>query len=82
MCSRNEVLPGMRDEEILDDFGPVYAFWCFSFERYNGILGSQPNNNRSIEPQLMSRFLRDNFVYSFNFPTQFCEDFSPVSGTS
>ena len=26
----------------------------------------------------MSRFLRDNFAYSFNFPTQFHEDFSPV----
>lgn len=22
------------------DFGPVYSFWLFSFERYNGILGS------------------------------------------
>ena len=65
-------------KDILEDFGPVYAFWCFSFERYNGILGSQPNNNRNIEPQLMSRFLRDNFAYSFNFPTQFHEDFSPV----
>ena len=21
------------------DFGPLYAFWCFSFERMNGILG-------------------------------------------
>jgi hypothetical protein len=21
------------------DFGPLYAFWCFSFERINGILG-------------------------------------------
>ena len=25
--------------ECLDDFGPLYAFWCFSFERMNGILG-------------------------------------------
>ena len=22
------------------DFGPVYSFWCFSFERFNGVLGS------------------------------------------
>ena len=21
------------------DFGPLYAFWCFSFERMNGVLG-------------------------------------------
>ena len=22
------------------DYGPLYAFWCFSFERMNGILGN------------------------------------------
>ena len=42
------------------DYGPLHGFWLFSFERYNGILGSQPNNNRSIEIQLMNRFLKDN----------------------
>ena len=42
------------------DYGPLHSFWLFSFERYNGLLGSQPNNNRSIEVQLMSRFLKDN----------------------
>jgi hypothetical protein len=25
--------------ECSRDFGPLYAFWCFSFERMNGILG-------------------------------------------
>ena len=25
--------------DCIEDFGPVYGFWCFSFERYNGILG-------------------------------------------
>ena len=28
-------------KEIIRDFGPVYAFWLFSYERYNGILGHQ-----------------------------------------
>ena len=28
-----------------------------AFERYNGILGAMPNNNRFIEIQLMTRFL-------------------------
>ena len=32
----------------------------FSFERYNGLLSKQPTNNRSIEVQLIKRFLRDN----------------------
>ena len=26
--------------ECIEDFGPVYSFWCFAFERMNGILGS------------------------------------------
>ena len=42
------------------DFGPIQSFWLFPFERYNGILGSQPTNNRSIEVQLMRRFQTDN----------------------
>ena len=42
------------------DFGPMYSFWLFPFERYNGILGSQPTNNHSVEVQLMRRFHKDN----------------------
>lgn len=44
----------------LREFGPIYSFWLFPFERYNGILEEQPTNNRSIEIQLMRRFQRDN----------------------
>ena len=43
------------------DYGPMSSFWLFSFERFNGILGDEPTNNRSIEVQLMSRFMQDNF---------------------
>ena len=46
------------------DYGPVYSFWCFSYERYNGILGNQPTSNREIEPQIMMRFIADNTAYS------------------
>ena len=42
------------------DFGPLHSYWCFPFERYNGVLGNQPTNNRSIELQLMRRFMKDN----------------------
>jgi hypothetical protein len=28
--------------ECVFDYGPVYSFWCYSFERMNGLLG---NNN-------------------------------------
>ena len=65
-------------KEVVEDFGSVYAFWLFSYERYNGILGYQPNNNRRIEPQVMQRFLKDNFAYHFEFPKDFSEEFSPL----
>ena len=29
------------------DYGPIYAFWCFAFERYNGMLGSFNNNGKA-----------------------------------
>lgn len=60
------------------DYGPVYSFWLFSFERYNGHLGSLPNNNRSIEIQLMRRFNRDSFVSSMSFPDLYQDEFSSV----
>ena len=46
-----------------------------SFERCNGLLGNQSNNNRLIEPQLMQRFLLDNSAYSFQFHEEFKSDF-------
>lgn len=32
--------------DCLKDFGSVYGFWCFSYERYNGILCSFPTNKK------------------------------------
>ena len=46
--------------DCIMDYGPSHSFWLFAFERYNGLLGNQPNNNRAIEPQLLNRFLKDN----------------------
>ena len=43
-------------KECMLDYGPVYSFWCFSFERFNGILGKFNNNNRTIEVQIMRQF--------------------------
>jgi hypothetical protein len=30
--------------ECCRDYGPVYSFWCYSFERMNGILGKLYND--------------------------------------
>ena len=50
------------------DYGPFHSFWCFSFERFNGILGSFHTNNRSIEIQLMRKFLMQAKVKDFKYP--------------
>lgn len=62
-------------KECVLDFGPVYNFWLYAFERYNGLLGSQLTNNRATEPQ---RFLFDNLAYSFQFPTEFESEFKSL----
>lgn len=47
----------------IEDYGPMSCFWLFAFERFNGILGNEPSNNRAIEVQLMSRFMKDNLHF-------------------
>lgn len=61
-------------KQVLLDYGPVYGFWLFSYERYNGILEHQPTNNRSIEIQLMSRFVRDNNAYAAQSPVDYRDE--------
>ena len=73
----NMHMHGHLKNDLLD-YGPMHEFWLFSFERYNGILGKQPSNNRAIEPQLMQRFLRDNVASSFLYPGEFKEDFQQI----
>ena len=40
-------------EQCIENFGPAHSF---SFERYNGILGSYHINMKSIEVQFMKQF--------------------------
>lgn len=52
----------------------LWALTCipaYTFERYNGILGAMPNNNKSIEVQLMRRFLRETQSLSAEYPSEF-----------
>ena len=48
---------------VLEDYGPAHSFWLFSFERYNGLLGSFHRNTHDIEPQFIRRFLLSQFVF-------------------
>jgi len=53
------------------DHGPVYSFWLFSFERYNGILGSVKTNNRLVSVQVMRKFLQNSFLHGSPWPEDF-----------
>ncbi len=63
-------------KECVLDYGPLHGFWCYPFERYNGLLGGLPNNNKSIEAQLMNRFLREKALMDLPSPDTFMDEFS------
>jgi hypothetical protein len=42
--------------KCIEDYGSVYSFWCFSFERLNGILGEFNLNNHKVNVTLMRHF--------------------------
>lgn len=76
-CNINLHLHGHL-RECLTDFGPVYAFWLFAFERLNGILGSFHTNNHDISLQIMRQFIRS---YEFGIHTissDYREEYLPL----
>ena len=64
--------------DCIYDYGPVYSFWLFSFERYNGLLGKIPSNKRGIEIQFMKRFTRESVILSRELPMEGREMFEPL----
>ena len=76
-CSHVEILYGkecctpklhlhLHLKQCFIDYGPPHAFRCFSFERYNGILGSCHANKKNIASQFMQKFLIVQAVHSLN----------------
>ena len=63
-------------KECLLDYGPVHGFWCYAFERCNGVLGKYHTNNQAVEIQLMRKFLRQQQVLSLEVPPQADDFFS------
>ena len=55
----------------IKDYGPIYSFWLFSFERYNGLLGGFRTNQRSVELQLMRTFLSDLYIHDLKGETNY-----------
>ena len=82
LYGKHRVTPNMHlHTHLVDyilDYGPVYSFWLFSFERYNGIKGDYGTNQRSVEIQLMRKFTSNQFVKDLPLPTEFQEQFKPV----
>ena len=69
-------------KQCVADFGPVHSFWCFSFERMNGILGSYLTNCHDISVQIMRRCI-DSYSFAIhNWPIEFKSEFtSLISGS-
>ncbi|OAD75702.1 hypothetical protein PHYBLDRAFT_166930 [Phycomyces blakesleeanus NRRL 1555(-)] len=56
----------MHLHESMLNFGPVYAFWLYSFERYNGKLKNiKTNRCNGLEVTFMRVFLEKTFIGSF-----------------
>ena len=74
-CTINIHLHGHLKECVMD-FGPVYSFWLFSFERLNGLLGSYHTNGRDVSLQIMRRFLSTHNFSMSNWPEEYVSEFS------
>ena len=49
-------------KDCICDYGPLPAFWCFSFERFNGVLESMCKSWQGPEKQMFSKFLDLQFL--------------------
>ena len=64
--------------ECIIDYGPVYVFWLFGFERLNGVMGSYHTDCWIISVRLTRRFL-DSVIYApNNWPQEFASNFLPL----
>ena len=64
--------------DCIRGYGPVYSFWCFAFERMNGILGSYHVNNHHISIQLTRRYLDSKIYAPMNWPNQYVDEYLPL----
>ena len=84
LYGKSSVTPNMHPHchlrDIIVDHGPIYSFWCFSFERYNGIMGSVSTNKRSLELQLMRKLVLSQSLESLQLPQQYTGQFQHLVG--
>lgn len=68
-CTPNMHMHGHLKDCILD-VGPIHSFWCFSFERYNGILENMPKSWHSPEITLAEKFSSLQQLSSIQLPSE------------
>ena len=63
--------------KCVENYGSIYGFWFFSFEHYNGILGSYQTNNKTVELQIMCKFMTSGIVgnMQYSLPEEFNDFF-------
>lgn len=76
-CTMNIHLHGHLND-CIEDFGPVYSFWCFSYERMNGVLGAYHTNNHHVSVQYMRRFLDSKIYAPIYWPKEFTNEYLPL----
>lgn len=76
LYNRNKVTPNMHLhghlKQCILDFGPVYAFWLYSFERFNGVMKNiNINHKTGFETTYMNAFVQavhaQDYLRSFSF---------------
>ena len=44
--------------DVVADYGPLHGYWCFGYERMNGVLADIPNSNRNIEIRILNKIIQ------------------------
>ena len=60
-------------KDSLLDYSPVYSFWLFAFEHFNGVLGAYSTNKKNIEVQIMRKFINQQKAKDLHLPDEFVD---------
>lgn len=52
----------MHMKQCVLDYGPPHVFWVFAFERSNGLLANYNSSLRTVELEMMKRFVQQQMV--------------------
>ena len=77
MCTPNMHMACHLKDCILD-YGPIPAFWCFSFERYNGTMERMSISWQGPEKQMFSKFLNLQYLHTLETSASDSEFFNIV----